>query len=271
MSGDGVAVGGLGGRAGVEGAGSGGAGGDVEVIGDGFAMGGEGGEGGQVDRGGRGGRSPLEILGTPEVILPDGRSTYSFGRGGDGGFAGGGGGSGAISESGVGGGGGGGGTPWMIEIDQAHQLTGIPVEELLRMAGIASDDPRLTLGSGGGRGGDAAGASGGAGGGASSGDNGNGQDGVALQIDASRLPAHVQATIFGDGSDGFALFDGVSVPAGAVLVSHNLYHLVRAVQYQAAHISSGVTVRPEGHVIRVKETLHLDGVISASGTDGVHA
>lgn len=85
VGGNGVAIGGLGGRGGVPGGGSGGAGGDAEVVGDGFAMGGEGGEAGQADRGGRGGRSPLEILGIPNQQLPDGRWLWEFGRGGDGG------------------------------------------------------------------------------------------------------------------------------------------------------------------------------------------
>lgn len=85
VSGNGVAIGGSGGQAGVTGIGSGGAGGDAEVIGDGFAMGGEGGEAAQADRGGRGGRSPLEILGIPNQQLPDGRWLWEFGRGGDGG------------------------------------------------------------------------------------------------------------------------------------------------------------------------------------------
>lgn len=84
VGGNGVAIGGIGGRGGISGGGSGGDGGSAEVSGDGFAMGGEGGEAGQADRGGRGGRSPLEVLGVPNQQLPDGRWLWDLGRGGDG-------------------------------------------------------------------------------------------------------------------------------------------------------------------------------------------
>lgn len=87
ISGNGVAIGGRGGRGGVPGSAFGGDGGNAEVIGDGFALGGEGGEAGQANRGGRGGRSPFEVLGIPNQQFPDGSWLWDKGRGGDGGVA----------------------------------------------------------------------------------------------------------------------------------------------------------------------------------------
>jgi hypothetical protein len=89
-----------------------------------------------------------------------------------------------------------------------------------------------------------------------------------LTIDASTLPPDVQERIFGDGSDGPAVFDGVCVPVGSVLVAHNLYHLTRPVQYLWVRVEAGVTLRPEGHSLLAKEYIHRDGTISASGADG---
>jgi len=213
----------------------------------------------------------LEVLGLSNVTLPDGTSLYSYGRGGDGGYAGGGGGAGAVTEHGVGGGGGGGGTPWIDGLKVVQSLTGLSLDDLLSRAGISRDDPRLWKGAGGGRGGDAADAKGGQGGGASSDSVADGQDGVVLTIDASTLPPDVQEGIFGDGSDGPAVFDGISVPVGSVLVAHNLYQLTRPVQYLWVRVEVGVTLRAKGHTLRAKEYIHGGGTISASGADGDNA
>ena len=93
VSGNGTAIGGKGGAAGV--GGNGGDGGDALIDGDGFAMGGEGGESGQIDRGGKGGRGPLHALmeDYPEkfkevakVFGVTEEMAKKFGKGGDGDF-----------------------------------------------------------------------------------------------------------------------------------------------------------------------------------------
>lgn len=82
--GSGYAIGGKGGRGGVPGSGSAGAGGNAEVAGEGLALGGEGGDAGQADSGGKGGRNGFEVLGVPNYQFPDGSWLWEFGRGGDG-------------------------------------------------------------------------------------------------------------------------------------------------------------------------------------------
>lgn len=70
----------------------------------------------------------------------------------------------------------------------------------------------------------------------------------------------------GDGSDGAALFDGSTTVAGASR-SGSVYTLTRSTNYTDATVSSGVTVKPAGHLLQGTGTLLNQGKIERNGGD----
>jgi len=82
------------------------------------------------------------------------------------------------------------------------------------------------------------------------------------------------SVVFGDGSDGVALFDGTTTPVGSTLTSGN-YTINRNVYYSAVTVNVGVTVSlatavppagsASGYAIFCNGTLTNSGVISAAG------
>ncbi len=76
--------------------------------------------------------------------------------------------------------------------------------------------------------------------------------------------------VFGDGSDGFALFDGGPGTPGASLVGASVYALTRNVFYTSASVILGVTVRPSQWMIFNTGTFDIQpgGNLSANGFAG---
>ncbi len=86
IDGDGLIIGGRGGRGGRPDGGRGGDGGGGTIKGGrGIIVGGDGGEAAQYGRPGLGAPSPLERFGSGDFVLPDGRNLSEVGRGGHGG------------------------------------------------------------------------------------------------------------------------------------------------------------------------------------------
>jgi hypothetical protein len=86
IDGDGMIIGGRGGRGGRPDGGRGGDGGGSTINGgSGIIIGGNGGEAAQYGRPGLGAQSGFTRFGLPDFVLPDGRRLSDFGRGGDGG------------------------------------------------------------------------------------------------------------------------------------------------------------------------------------------
>jgi hypothetical protein len=83
-------------------------------------------------------------------------------------------------------------------------------------------------------------------------------------------------SIFGDGSDGAATFDGAATPAGSVKDDATHYHLTRDVYYTSTTVSAGVAVTANGYMIFVTGTLtipataklHNNGSAASGATGG---
>lgn len=76
---------------------------------------------------------------------------------------------------------------------------------------------------------------------------------------------------FGDGSDGDATCDGSTAVAGMSLAG-STYTMTRDVYFDSLTINTGITVKPAGYRIFVKDTLTLSGTahIDGDGTAGTN-
>jgi hypothetical protein len=223
---------------------------------------GRGGDGGSPGTGGGGGGADWGPGGSGGSA---GLQGGGGGGGGGGGPSGGGHGGSGGSGIGAGGGGGGGGAPLLPALMKMQELSGIPIERMLALAGLDAGDPRLLFGAKGGRGG------GGGPGGAGGGDGGGG--GTTGDAHASYSPpmppAHVSLSggsgsiNFGDGADGEALFDGIAEPAGARRISATRYVLTRDVRYTTMYVSADITLYVAGFVVSANASITNSGIIDA--------
>src|SRR5262245_54411455 len=73
------------------------------------------------------------------------------------------------------------------------------------------------------------------------------------------------AGVFGDGSDGAAVFDGSSTVLGLVPVASK-YTLTRDIQCTSAPVNGGVTIQPHGFRIFCQGTVTNNGTIRDDGS-----
>ena len=74
---------------------------------------------------------------------------------------------------------------------------------------------------------------------------------------------------YGDGSDGTATCDGSTAVTG-MSRSGSIYTLTRDVYFDSLTINSGVTVKPDGYRIFVKNTFTVSGTIERNGGNGTN-
>lgn len=73
--------------------------------------------------------------------------------------------------------------------------------------------------------------------------------------------------VFGDASDGVALFDGTSSVSGASILASNNYGLTRSAYYTAVSVASGVTLQPLNNRMFSKSTIINSGSVMSNGGD----
>lgn len=76
-------------------------------------------------------------------------------------------------------------------------------------------------------------------------------------------------SLFGDGSDGVATFDGSATPAGTTKNSPTSYTIDRDVQYTNVSVSSGVTVDANGYKIAFNGKITGSGKIAGDGNAAI--
>ncbi len=99
--------------------------------------------------------------------------------------------------------------------------------------------------------------------------SGPSDSGKVPMLDANgQIPGGFLPAVFGDGSDGDIVLDGSASFGMMSGPSSNVYVLTRELYANNLTINSGVTLKPDGYRIFVKNTINGAGIIDASGNPG---